>query len=342
MADSSRLNCRMHNKVFVADGSVAIIGELPEIKRRLNEVAQHLVWGRAVLIFDIPGKNDDPDRLDAFGRSGALLTDIALRTRHEMIVEMPYLLVMPGTLDVVDQLIARSVRIKLLTNSLASTDVLAIYTAYKEQWRELLSRGLALHEMRPRAASRKHLIQGWSLLEDQPAFSLHAKTVVFDRKRVFVSSFNMDPRSTHLSTELGLLVHSPALARQLLKAMADDFSPDNSWRVSIDDDWQTKFGGERSSKGELYYGTCLVSIPKGHIRGGLEVPAGSWRSTVKASPRSYFVLRKLEELDWDAFISRIRSGLSSATGRAATEQDLLIFINGYNLPFHRAVLHSTA
>jgi cardiolipin synthase C len=332
LSDFSRLNRRMHNKVFIADGSVAIIGgrnigdeyfdtgaeqnfrdrdlmavgpivrnisnsfdtywnspwvrsvdalisdrptaaeravyykelhayatdsnhqpvhfiaELPEIKRRLNEVAEHLAWGRASLIFDIPGKNNDPDRLNAFGRSGALLTDLALRTKHEIVAETPYLLMMPGTLDVVDRLRARGVRIKLLTNSLASTDVLAIYAAYKEQRRELLDRGVELYEMRPRAASRRHLVKGWNLLEEKPEFSLHAKTVVFDRERVYVGSFNMDPRSTHLNTEIGLVVHSPELARRLLEVMANDFSPANSWRVSIDDDGQLQWEGTTNGK----------------------------------------------------------------------------------------------
>ena len=109
---------------------------------------------------------------------------------------------------------------------------------------------------------------------------------------------------------------------------------------TADNDWQAMFSGERSPKGELYYGTCLVSIPKGHVRGELEVPTGSWRSTVKASPRSYFVLQKVDEIGWNAFISRIRSGLGAAKGGDPTEQDVLIFIHGYNVPFHRAALRT--
>ena len=65
---------------------------------------------------------------------------------------------------------------------------------------------------------------------------------------MFVGSFNLDPRSTHLNTELGLLVESEDLARRIAKAIELDMRPENSWEVTLGDDgrprWRTERGGE--------------------------------------------------------------------------------------------------
>ena len=84
--------------------------------------------------------------------------------------------------------------------------------------------------MKPDAASR-------ALYIARPATSkahlgLHGKAAVFDRKTVFIGSFNLDPRSMNLDTEMAFVVHSPQLAAQFLDAFATDFAPENAWRIA--------------------------------------------------------------------------------------------------------------
>ena len=208
---------------------------LNERREELNRLPSRLTWARAEVIYDRPGKNDDPDRLDAFGRTGARLTELALATERELIAETPYLVFLTGTFEVVASLRERGVRISILTNSLASTDMVIAFNAYARQRERILALGVELYELRPDAASRRDLIRRFDHLQDDSKLTLHAKTVVFDRTHVLIGTFNMDPRSTHLNTEIALLVHSPAFAEQVLAALERDFAAENAWRLMLDD-----------------------------------------------------------------------------------------------------------
>ena len=77
--------------------------------------------------------------------------------------------------------------------------------------------------------------------------ALHAKVVVFDRKDVFVGSFNLDPRSADINTEAGLYMESPELAAQVVAWMDEGVRPENSYRVLLDEDgglqWLTEYEG---------------------------------------------------------------------------------------------------
>jgi len=134
---------------------------------------------------------------------------------------------------------ARGVKIRMLTNSLASHDVPAVNSHYK-QWRKpLLEAGVDLHEMRADAAVQ-------SLLADTPPtraefMGLHVKAMVIDRERVFVGSMNLDPRSWEVNSEMGVVVDSPGLAQALARAMERDMQPENAWRVTLDAQGQVRW-----------------------------------------------------------------------------------------------------
>jgi putative cardiolipin synthase len=129
---------------------------------------------------------------------------------------------------------ANGIRIRMLTNSLASHDVPAVNSHYK-QWRKpLLDAGLELYEARSDAAVQ-------ALVADTPPtragyMGLHMKAMVIDRKRVFVGSMNLDPRSWEINSEMGIVVDSPGLAEKLARLMDRDMGPENAWRVTLDGD----------------------------------------------------------------------------------------------------------
>ena len=117
----------------------------------------------------------------------------------------------------------------MLTNSLASTDVVPVNAHYASARPQLARLGVELYEMKPWAASRElYLAHATS---SKAHLALHGKAAVFDRKTVFVGSFNLDPRSAVLDTETVFVVQSPQLAEQFLEAFATDFEPANAWRI---------------------------------------------------------------------------------------------------------------
>jgi putative cardiolipin synthase len=150
------------------------------------------------------------------------------KARQEIVGENAYL-VPHEDLTLLRAALARGVKVQLLTNSLATTDVLLVNAAYAKSRPALAEMGVALYEMKPYGASR-------SLYVARPATShahlaLHGKAAVFDREIVFLGSFNLDPRSMYLDTEAVFVVHSAALAARVLGAFAIDFSAANAWRI---------------------------------------------------------------------------------------------------------------
>ena len=137
----------------------------------------------------------------------------------------------------------RGIAVRVLTNSLASTDVVAVHAAYAKRRKGLLAGGVSLSELRPDAQDRATHIAADC---PQATFALHAKAMVLDRDRVFVGSLNLDPRSHRLNTESGILVRSPQLAERVALALGVEFEPANSWRLGLDQGqivWSTSRGG---------------------------------------------------------------------------------------------------
>lgn len=112
----------------------------------------------------------------------------------------------------------RGVRLRILTNSFEATDVPVVHAGYAKRRKTLLEAGVALYELRPLvpgAENRDARLLGRS---GSSASSLHAKTFAVDGSRIFVGSFNFDPRSAHLNTEIGFVIESRALAQRVHRA----------------------------------------------------------------------------------------------------------------------------
>jgi putative cardiolipin synthase len=150
-------------------------------------------------------------------------------------------------------LASRGVKVRILTNSLASTDVKPVHAGYAKRRKDLLRAGVTLYELKPTAAreSDEH---------NQPWFgsgslsALHAKTLAVDRSRGFVGSFNFDPRSELLNTEMGLVIDSPILAERLAETF-DTVVPLVAYEARLASDGQTLYWIERTAAGEVRYET---------------------------------------------------------------------------------------
>ena len=155
------------------------------------------------------------------------------QTEREVQIETAYLILLEEGFAALERASARGVKVTLATNSLASNNHVSSFVGHRKQRRKLLETGAELFEMRPDAASERALFTPQELSRYKTVFGLHCKTAVFDRKQVFVGSFNMDPRSTKLNTEMGFLVESPGLADAVMASIQQNISPDDSWQVVL-------------------------------------------------------------------------------------------------------------
>ena len=140
-----------------------------------------------------------------------------------------------GGIELFEELVDRGVRIRISTNSLASTDNIQAFSGYHGQRKALLKAGVELYEFKAYPAIRDELIERFpDLAERNPVFAIHAKSMVIDDRIVFIGTFNLDPRSANLNTEVGMLADSVELAGQLTASIEHDIDPANSWQTTLE------------------------------------------------------------------------------------------------------------
>jgi putative cardiolipin synthase len=211
------------------------------LKSTLTAIFDQFIWAPGHMIFD------DPNEITAVGRTVTMTESFYRRIDRltsELLIEVPYLVVRAPGLAAVKRLRDRGVRIRILTNSLASNDVLAAHAGHAEHRDELIAAGVELYELRAEPAVKKRT----SYLSGSSRSTLHAKVMVFDRKDVFIGSLNLDPRSGDINTEAGLYIESPELAAQVMAYMDEGVLPQDAYRVLLDGDgdlyWVTETGGK--------------------------------------------------------------------------------------------------
>jgi putative cardiolipin synthase len=128
----------------------------------------------------------------------------------EIVMISPYFVPGDEAVKVLCEHARRGVSVKILTNSLASNDVAAVHAGYSNYRVALLRCGVQLYELNEHLRGAERRAFTW--LPTVKKSSLHAKTMIFDRKKMFVGSFNFDPRSLYLNTEIGLVFEQPEIA----------------------------------------------------------------------------------------------------------------------------------
>ena len=196
---------------------------------------QAMSWEHVKFISDIPGKNTGDLGLGGGGEATQYLIDAVRNARSSILIQSPYLIMPEGGIELFKELVERGVRIRISTNSLASTDNIQAFSGYHGQRDDLLEAGVELYEYKPHPAIKEALIDRYPRIAiNDPVFALHAKSMVIDDKTVFIGTFNLDPRSANLNTEVGMLADSVKLARQLTASIERDIAPENSWQSTPD------------------------------------------------------------------------------------------------------------
>ena len=220
--------------------------ETPDIVEALIRGELRLEWTTAILVSDDPVKGEGAVRREDLLAVRLMQAVGVIETRFDGI--SPYLVPGRAGVKAFRTLKKRGVALRMLTNSLEATDVLPVHAGYTKYRKRMLRCGVRLFELRKQAA------------QDRPSkvfgpfgpsgSSLHAKTFAVDGKRIFVGSFNFDPRSTTLNTEMGLLINSETMAQAVHDAF--DHELDGlAWRVELKNGhpaWVDLMTGKTSSK----------------------------------------------------------------------------------------------
>ena len=192
-----------------------------------------MFWEDVTFVSDIPGKNTGESGLGGGGETTTRLIDAVRSAEKSVLIQSPYLIMPEGGIELFEELVRRGVRVRISTNSLASTDNIQAFSGYHEQREELLEAGVEVFEFRPYPSIRDELIDRYPIIaESNAVFALHAKSMVIDGRTVYIGTFNLDPRSANLNTEVGILVDSKELADQLTASIERDIRPENSWQTT--------------------------------------------------------------------------------------------------------------
>ena len=175
---------------------------------------------------DPPEKAMDKARGQWLGRR---LGELLRQVRSDVRIISPYFIPGRAGTETLAHLAASGVNVRVLTNSLAATDVMAVHGAYAKYRRRLLGAGIALYELKPEDGRKRG-----SLFGSRTA-SLHTKAFIIDGELGFVGSFNLDPRSASINTEMGILFRDDALARELGAIFDNQTSPAESYRLRLVD-----------------------------------------------------------------------------------------------------------
>ena len=199
-------------------------------------LVERLTWADVEFISDLPGKNAGDNGLKGGGRTTRMLIEQMRRASKRITMQTPYLVLPEGGLAFFGELVQRGVEVRIVTNSLASTDNLQAFSGYHKQRDEILAAGIKVFEYRPRPAVQRKLIARYeALAKNAPIFAIHAKTLVVDGQKAFIGTFNLDPRSANLNTEVGALIHDPRIAADVERRIESDMRPENSWNPAVDD-----------------------------------------------------------------------------------------------------------
>ncbi|WP_228445476.1 phospholipase D family protein [Thalassotalea sp. HSM 43] len=212
------------------------IGQVPKVFSKVNEQGK-LHWLKGVqYIADAPGKNDADNFLAGSGKSTQTLIDLINSAKSSVLIQTPYLITTDKGKQLLRKTVERGVEVKILTNSLASTDNLEAFSGYKRDRKQLLATGVQIFEFKPDAQIRQK-VMALDLKDgshQSPIFGLHAKTMVIDDNITVIGTFNMDPRSANLNTESVTILPSKQISAAVRQEILTEMASENAWQTKQD------------------------------------------------------------------------------------------------------------
>jgi putative cardiolipin synthase len=202
-----------------------------DLLNRLRAGHLPLVWGQGEVLYDRPGRVNASGPPDRSNSMGPRLREIIDGAQSEALIISPYFVPREGGVRLFARMRERGVKVKVLTNSLASNDVAIVHGGYARYRKDLLKLGVDLFELKPVSGQKGEKDHG--RLGGSSGAALHAKTFILDRKVLFVGTFNLDPRSVWYDTQNGISVQSETLAEQATRFFEEATSMSRAFRVTF-------------------------------------------------------------------------------------------------------------
>jgi putative cardiolipin synthase len=198
------------------------------------------------LIFDSPDKNIKSKAGEADSITTPLRESL-LSAEKEFIILSPYFVPGRSGIKELSEIQARGIQITIITNSLAANNQSSVHGGYSPSRKPLLKNGIRLFEVRADAS-----ISGSEIIAaDSAKATLHTKAFVVDRKETFIGSFNFDPRSANINTELGVIIRSPEMSDWLATAI-NDHLPIGTFEVFLNDKGKLRWRGYENGEEVIY------------------------------------------------------------------------------------------
>jgi len=201
-----------------------------------------LIWAPATVLADRPAKIASETSPDEELTIANDITALMGTAKQDLSIISPYFIPGKQGVALIAKLVEQGVHVRILTNSLASTDSPLVDIGYARYRVPLLKLGVDLREMRPKLGQKHARFHPFR----SSNASLHAKALVIDQKIVFIGSLNMDERSAKINSELGLVINSTEIAREVT-SLLDDISNDGSYKLQLDQhgrvEWVSGDGG---------------------------------------------------------------------------------------------------
>jgi putative cardiolipin synthase len=198
-----------------------------------RQLIEEALPGRAEFYFDDPAEHNPAGRAERPDQLAIKLRELIAAAESEVWLVTAYLVPTEELESVVEEVEARGVRVRVLTNSLASNNHVAAHAAYRDHLRRLLNHGADLHEVKTDARDRE-IYMAAPVADKQ--LGLHAKVLLIDDDIAFIGSCNLDARSLRLNTEVGLVIRGEQFNARLREQLKLDFAPANAWSVQMLDD----------------------------------------------------------------------------------------------------------
>ena len=233
---SNRIKLRPRRYRRQLEASARAAEQSPYVQRLHSHTASETLLGHGFeWSSDVRVVADDPRKaLQEHATEFALVLDCMVAeiraTQRQLLLISPYFVPGVGGTTELRELAMQGADVEVLTNSLAATDVAAVHGAYAKYRQPLLEAGVRLFEMK----HSPRIDEGHRIRLGSTRASLHTKAAVIDAERVFVGSFNIDPRSAQLNCEMGVWIRSPPLARQLVQSFRFGTEPERAFAVSLD------------------------------------------------------------------------------------------------------------
>lgn len=203
-------------------------------------------WSPFELVVDSPDKGVTRKSKDADSIVTPLVQSIRAAER-ELLIVSPYFVPTKSGIEGLKALEQRGVQVKVITNSLAANNQLIVHGGYATSRQPLLVGGVEIFETRPDAE-----VAGAEFVSASGAkATLHTKAFIVDDKEVFIGSFNFDPRSANLNTELGIIIRNAELASSY-RLLINGALRKQTFEVFLNDNGSIRWRGYKDDTEALY------------------------------------------------------------------------------------------